>query len=133
MNLPTLAGLMLVSSITSPVFAKELYCLASEKVGTPDGPFSPYTDETIRQNKFAVVIRETEQFSQIGRCSFSKSDGRVTCDFYDVDFVERDANVGHAKYYNFASQFDVQVFADMSFLENNGRGGLAYGTCEEVE
>ena len=36
------------------------------------------------------------------------------------------------KYYVFRSQFDVQVFSDLSFLENNGRGDIAYGKCEVV-
>ena len=32
-----------------------------------------------------------------------------------------------SKYYYFLGQFDVQVFLDGSFIENNGRGALAFG------
>ncbi len=36
------------------------------------------------------------------------------------------------KFYVFRSQFDVQVYPDLSFIENNGRGGIAFGTCSVV-
>jgi hypothetical protein len=28
------------------------------------------------------------------------------------------------------SQYDIQLFPDMKFVENNGRGGIAFGTCK---
>ena len=63
------------------------------------------------------------------RCSFSSLAGAVTCDSYDVDHIERDS-MGGDKYYYFRGMFDVQIIASL-FIENNGRGGIAFGNCED--
>jgi hypothetical protein len=65
----------------------------------------------------------------VERCSFAPSQSRVTCDPYVVDHVAYDAVIKATKYYLFRGQFDVQVFNNLSFLENNGRGGVAWGRC----
>lgn len=49
-----------------------------------------------------------------------------------MEKVVFDENVKIKKYYLFRSQFDVQLFPDLSFLENNGRGSIAYGQCRLV-
>ena len=56
----------------------------------------------------------------------------MTCDRYPMDKVVLDENVKIKKYYLFRSQFDVQLFADLLFIENNGRGGIAFGRCRVV-
>ena len=33
---------------------------------------------------------------------------------------------------NLISQFDVQLYPDMNFVENNGRGSISYGKCEKL-
>ena len=65
-------------------------------------------------------------------CSFSPSVHEVTCDRYEVDKIVFDEKVNIRKYYAFRSQFDVQVFSDLHFVENNGRGGIAFGKCNLV-
>ena len=60
---------------------------------------------------------------------FAMSAGKITCDSYDVDRVEVDPVVRIKKFYVFGSQFDVQLFPDLTFVENNGRGGIAFGRC----
>lgn len=120
-------------SFTNTALSTELHCRVIEKVGTPEGIFSSYPSENITKYSYSVIIRDRGQNgSEIGRCSYSNSAGRVTCDFYSVDHTEKDKNVGHTKYYNFGAQFDVQVFSSMKFLENNGRGGLSSGKCEHA-
>ena len=52
---------------------------------------------------------------------------------FRLALAEKDENVGHTKYCNFRGQFDVQVFSSMEFLENNGRGGLSSGKCEQAK
>lgn len=69
---------------------------------------------------------------KVERCSFSPSQNRNTCDTYEVDRVEHDSNVNIKKLYVFRSQFDVQIFKDMSYIENNGRGGFQVGKCKLV-
>ena len=68
----------------------------------------------------------------VSRCSYAASVQKVTCDRYKMDKVVFDKNVQIKKYYLFQSQFDVQIFRDLSFVENNGRGGIAFGKCRVV-
>jgi hypothetical protein len=88
-----------------------------------------YSDDELARFKFTVRLVGAAQPVRVERCSFAQSAGRVTCDGYTVDRIERDAAVGHRKYYVFRSQYDLQVFADMKFIENNGRGDVAVGAC----
>ena len=74
-----------------------------------------------------IIEDDTKAFVQ--RCSFNPFLGKVECDRYEADRVTRDANINFKKFYFFRSQFDVQILSDLSFIENNGRGGLAYGLC----
>lgn len=69
---------------------------------------------------------------KIERCSFSPSQNRMSCDVYEIDKVENDSNVGIKKYYVFRSQYDVQVFRDMGYIDNNGRGGFQIGKCKLI-
>jgi hypothetical protein len=65
----------------------------------------------------------------MSRCSFVPSVGKVTCDRYPVDHIAHDTFIGAKKFYVFRSQFDLQIFSSLRFVENNGRGGIATGTC----
>lgn len=129
-------GLVIGALCASQAMSSELYCLVSAKVTTSipgqDGYFIRYTDEQLSQAQYSVIVRDRgDAGSEVGRCSFQAGAGRVTCDFYKVDFVARDTFVGHLKYYYLLGQFDVQVFASGDFVENNGRGSIATGKCEE--
>lgn len=79
----------------------------------------------------SVVIHDRQETS-LERCSFVPSRGQVTCDTYVVDHVEYDENVDLKKFYVFKSQFDVQLFPDLTFVENNGRGGISFGSCKLI-
>ena len=95
----------------------------------PDGKVDLLDPDVLqRRQQHAIIEDETEPSVQ--RCSFTPSVGRVTCDRYEVDRVEIDRNVSLKKFYLFRAQFDIQLFSDLSFIENNGRGGLAYGKCK---
>jgi hypothetical protein len=85
--------------------------------------------ETTRKSQ-AHLILEDEKVAFVERCSFVASVNKVTCDRYQIDQVVVDKNVDLKKFYLFKAQFDVQIFRDLSFIENNGRGGVAYGTCK---
>ncbi|MBI1894243.1 MAG: hypothetical protein HYS14_09050 [Candidatus Rokubacteria bacterium] len=91
-----------------------------------------YTREQLQRGQFSVRITDSRDKASLSRCSFAASAGKVTCDRYEVDRIAFDENVRIKKYYVFRSQFDVQVFSDLSFIENNGRGDISYGKCEVV-
>lgn len=85
----------------------------------------------IQKYKYSVKIKDTSK-PELERCSFTPSKKKVTCDRYSVDRVEVDKFVGIKKFYYFTGQFDVQLYPDMKFVENNGRGGISYGKCEKL-
>jgi hypothetical protein len=89
-----------------------------------------YSPAQIEQYKYSVKIKD-EKNPELERCSYSPSQNKVTCDKYLVDKVEIDKFVGIKKFYYFKCQFDVQLFPDMNFVENNGRGGISYGKCDK--
>lgn len=88
-----------------------------------------YSADDIVRGKFSVEILLEGATTLLRRCSFAASAGRVTCDQYEADHVTTDPIARIRKFYYFAGQFDLQVFSDGSFIENNGRGTVAFGSC----
>jgi hypothetical protein len=91
-----------------------------------------YSQNQIEKGQFSVLVEEKGVSAFLSRCSFTSSAQKVTCDRYEVDKTVFDENVKAKKYYVLRSHFDVQVFSDLSFIENNGRGGIAFGKCSVV-
>jgi len=91
-----------------------------------------YSQAQIEKGQFSVLVEEKGVSAFLSRCSFTPSAQKVTCDRYEVDKTVFDENVKIKKYYVLRSHFDVQVFSDLSFVENNGRGGVAFGKCSVV-
>jgi len=110
------------------VEAAEYDCTVEKKLDSE----KLYTQEHIKKSQFSVKVEEKSSGSFLSRCSFSSSANKVTCDRYKVDKVAFGENVKIKKYYVFRSQFDVQLFSNLSFVENNGRGGIAYGKCKVI-
>mgnify|MGYP000057670674 FL=1 len=88
-----------------------------------------YQPSQMEKYKFSARIHDSDK-PKVDRCSIKPNDNKVTCDSYDIDRVEVDKHVGYKKFYLFRSQFDIQLFPDGKFVENNGRGGIAFGTCK---
>ena len=108
--------------------AVEYECKVERKLDTEH----VYTQVQVQKGQFSLRIEENGNSATVSRCSFSASAQEVTCDRYPMDKVVFDENVKIKKYYLFRSQFDVQLFADLLFIENNGRGGIAFGRCRVV-
>ena len=87
------------------------------------------TDFVVKHKPFTKVI-ELSGSLKIQRCSIPYTQETHTCDTYDVDKFEKDTNVQIQKYYVFKSQYDIQIFSDLSYIDNNGRGGLLIGKCK---
>ncbi len=86
----------------------------------------------LQKGQFSVLIEERGGSAFLSRCSTTYYSQEVTCDRYEVDKIVFDENAKIKKFYVFRSHFDVQVFSDLSFIENNGRGGIAFGKCNTV-
>ena len=128
MNLKNFIALSLIPFSMS-VLASDYVCttMGGYAIGTEGA--SPYSSVWLSKYQPKVLVLEKTDGITLSRCSYSPSAKKETCDSYRVDVVKVDAYVGHRKFYVFGSQFDVQIFSNNSFIENNGRGGVAYGQC----
>lgn len=120
-----ISALLIVAAFSGVASAAEYECLVSKKFDSEQ----EYTEEIIQKFRYSVKVEDLTGTSFLSRCSVSPSAGKVTCDRYTVDKVVMDSNVRIKKYYHFLGQFDVQIFRDLSFVENNGRAGIAFGKC----
>lgn len=123
----TILLLALFAPAISHTLAAEYACPVERKlIGPSDGEYTP---AQLAKSQFSVLIEDFQDQQYILRCSYAQSAGKVTCDRYKADRVEFDPHPKIKKYYYFRGQFDVQVFSDLSFIENNGRGSVAFGRC----
>ena len=113
--------------LATNLMAAEYYCEATSKW---DGDDLLYSQDQLNKYKFAVKIKEVGDEAILSSYSFQSSAGKVTCDDYLSDYIYSDPVVGHKKYYYFRGQFDVQIFSNLFFVENNGRGSIAMGNCK---
>ena len=104
------------------VHAVEYRCKVEKKFDFENA----YSQAKVEKGQFSVLVEEKGDSAFLSRCSFTPSAQKVTCDRYEVDKIVFDENVKIKKYYVLRSHFDVQVFSDLSFIENNGRGGIAF-------
>lgn len=91
-----------------------------------------YSKKQMDKLKFTIKIIDRDELKTLSRCSYSPINKKITCDTYQVDKVVFDEKVLIKKFYVFNSQFDIQLFSDLTFLENNGRGDISYGKCEII-
>ena len=89
-----------------------------------------YSQTDLLKWKWGVKIVDAGDNAEISRCSFSSSADAVTCDDYVAVYIHSDPYTGIKKYYYFRGHFDVQIFTDLSFIENNGRGSIGRGRCK---
>jgi hypothetical protein len=121
------------------IFSSSAAAVTVECVGvSKTGSNHAYTAEEIAKEKPSVIIEDEAAAVAVSRCSYSKLAAKVTCDRYVIDKVEKylfPAPLENGqprvlkKYYLFSAQYDLQVFPDLSFVENNGRGTITFGTC----
>jgi hypothetical protein len=104
----------------------ELYCRVTDKYDFE----KIYSEAEIEEWKFSAQIEDHGNKAFVSRCSHTTSQGKVTCDRYEVDRIEYDENFNIKKYYIFNSQYNIQIFYEnLLFIEDNGRGGISFGNC----
>jgi hypothetical protein len=84
----------------------------------------------VEKFRFVITIKEGAKVT-LDRCSFSPSQNAVTCDNHEPDRVEftNTQFVKIKKFYLTKAHYDIQIFEDLQFIENNGRAGIAMGKC----
>lgn len=106
--------------------AAEYRCTVSKKLTAEQ----EVTADELAKWKPYNLIEETAEGSFVSRCAWSQIQQKVTCDRYKADRVEMDPVVKIKKFYFFRSQFNLQVFTNLNFVEDNGRGIISFGKCE---
>ena len=104
--------------------AEELWCKVTRKLDSE----REYSRENLDKHKPGVFVRTGAYSATLSRCSYGFS-GKHSCDEYAVDKIEIENHTGHRKFYYYKGQFDVQVFSNNRFIENNGRGTISFGQC----
>lgn len=120
--------LLAMGFITHAAFAATYDCKVDKKYAADLSKIQ--SKEEIDYYKFKLTIKESPKIT-IDRCSFAPSQNAVTCDILEPDRVEftNTQYVKIKKFYVTKSQYDVQIFENLSFVENNGRGSIASGKC----
>ena len=70
-----------LSLVANQVFAVEYYCEATKKIDLEN----EYSAEMIKKYKYANKLEEVGNKAFVSRCSFSKTEEKVTCDRCEVD------------------------------------------------
>jgi len=104
--------------------AEELWCKVTRKLDSE----REYSREHLDKYQPGVFVRTGAYGATLSRCSYGSS-GKHSCDEYVADKIEIDGSTGHRKFYYHRGQFDVQVFSNNRFIENNGRGTISFGQC----
>ena len=110
-----------ISAFVSQALARELWCLVDKKLH--DG--GEFEASYIEEQRFGLIIEWHGDTARISRC-----DRSAPCDAYAIDHIAYTGGIMDiTKFYYFRGQFDVQLFSNLRFIENNGRGGIAWGQC----
>ena len=120
--------LIIAALMTQSAYAATYECKVDKKYAADLSKIQ--SKEEIDYYRFKLTIKESPKFT-IDRCSFAPSQNAVTCDILEPDQVEftNTQYVKIKKFYVTKSQYDVQIFENLTFVENNGRGSIASGKC----
>jgi hypothetical protein len=89
-----------------------------------------YSQANLQKYNPSVKIEFSGDKYYVSRCSYETIAKKITCDKHKMDKAVVDNFTSYIKLYHFSSQFDLQLFADKTFVENNGRASVSYGTCK---
>jgi hypothetical protein len=128
MNKTKFVFIFLILTFSNAAFAVDYECIVNKKVDSE----VDYSAQQISDANFRVKISDKSEGVVLSRCSYSIIEQKDTCDEYPVSKIVYYKNVKIKKFYVFWSQFDVQLFPNMTFIENNGRGSIAYGKCTVI-
>lgn len=122
-------SVLMMTSIGTQAEAVTFDCRVNRKLDRE----RTYSAQDLERDRPRVLIDLSGETAFLSRCGVSMINGGVeTCDKYKADYVASDANVDVSKFYVFESQFNVQLFSDGSFIEDNGRGTISFGACKKL-
>lgn len=119
--------IFLITQVSALALAVEFQCDVVKKYSS----LGEESSENLNKYKYQSRIKENGKKATFSRCSIETNKG-LTCDDYIVDKIEKDDHVGNKKYYYFRGQADLQIFKDLTGVENNGRGQISYLKCKAL-
>ena len=120
--------LIISALMTQSAYAATYECKVDKKYAADLSVIQ--SKEEVEKSKFKITIKEGAKVT-LDRCSFAPSQNAVTCDTLEPDRVEftNTQFVKIKKFYLTKAHYDIQIFEDLKFIENNGRAGIAIGKC----
>ena len=115
--------------ISTSSFALTLECDILNKYSNK----GKYSQANLQKYNPSVKIKFAGDKYYVSRCGYESIAKKITCDKYKMDKAVVDNFTSYIKLYHFSSQFDVQLFSDKSFVENNGRTSISYGNCKATK
>jgi hypothetical protein len=89
--------------------------------------------EYLRRTAPTLRLEDTPQGAVVTRCARAPGEREAKCERVEIDWVAVHAAAGSRKYYRFETHYDLQLFFDRSFVENDGRGVVYHGQCRELK
>lgn len=92
----------------------------------------------LKRNMYSLFILETDnpkvknQYT-LYKCFYKKPTNKKRCEDIPISKVSLLDGSQIKKYYNLDMQYDLQVFKDLSFIENNGKGVISVGMCKILD
>ena len=120
--------LIIAAFITQTAYATTYVCKVDKQYAADLSVIRSKAE--VEKFKFEITIKEGARVT-LDRCSFAPSLNAVTCDNHEPDRVEftNTQYVKIKKFYLTKAHYDIQIFEDLKFIENNGRAGIAMGIC----
>lgn len=108
---------ILLLSIYMNALGLNLYCTTIRKIESN----GDYTQEKLDKYQFGTRLEWDSKSNKvyISRCGNSPITKKIECNRYLID-----------RFYLFNSQFNFQLFPDLTSIEDNGRGGISYQNCK---
>ena len=123
-----LALLAVLTLAGAPIHAATYECRVTDVWSPLVIPEADY----LARHRPTVRVEEAAQGTVVTRCARDPAWKRMECQRIEIDWVDANAGDGSRKYYRFAIHYDLQIFFDRSFVENDGRGVVYHGQCERT-
>jgi len=77
-------------------------------------------------------LSDTDAGVFVTRCARDPARKETHCERIQIDWVTRDDARATRKFYRIDRQYDLQLFFDRTFVENDGNGTVYHGRCNAV-
>ena len=87
-----------------------------------------YTMDQLKKYRFSTIVLDYGDKFEIKRCSIGFI-GKDSCEEYHELSRVYNSKGNIRKYYFIPGFYDMQIFGNRNFVENNGFGDISFGVC----